>query len=212
MKFWSISGVDIRLPAGCIPQRPEGTVVTKSLSYTSCARRCISSRAYANVADPARGQDVITYHCKGLNNNVRGSSFRGAQSGWMDVRKRVCGEDRARARMGGGERCADMRREHARAVRKEENTSPESERTKTIAEGDGLWLYQGMALGDMSIRVQQRCDVGAWSLERQVDSWSSSTITASVRLCGGKMNQVAATLTPYFDELEVTSEHLPMRG
>ncbi|KAK0438260.1 hypothetical protein EV421DRAFT_1738590 [Armillaria borealis] len=191
------------------------------------------------------------------------------RDGWMYAR--VCGEDRARARMGGGERCADMRREHARAVRKEENTSPESERTKTIAEGDGLWLYQGMALGDMSIRVQQRCDVGAWSLERQVFSWSSSTITgaaspgpslrqeriqqprsdgpngeatiseansqsnpvlfpsnalleqfpclprhfpssASVRLCGGKMNQVAAALTPYFDELEVMSEHLPMRG
>ncbi|PBK66599.1 hypothetical protein ARMSODRAFT_351536 [Armillaria solidipes] len=41
----------------------------------------------------------------------------------------------------------------------------ESERAKTIAERDGLWLCQGMILGDMSIRVQQRCDVGAWSLE-----------------------------------------------
>ncbi len=61
-----------------------------------------------------------------------------------------------------------MRREHARAVRKEKNTSPECERTKTITEGDGLWLYQGMVLGVIPIRVRQRCDAGAWSLERQM--------------------------------------------
>ncbi|PBK98165.1 hypothetical protein ARMGADRAFT_569255 [Armillaria gallica] len=55
----------------------------------------------------------------------------------------------------------------------------ECERTKTITEGDGLWLYQGMVLSVISIRVRQCCDAGAWSLERQVDSWSSSTITGA---------------------------------
>ncbi len=63
--------------------------------------------------------------------------------------------------------------------RKRKTCLQENERMKTIAEGYGLWLYQGMVWGVISIRVRQYCDTGAWSLERQVGSWLSSTITSA---------------------------------